>query len=202
MQPTTCRTLMVLCLPLLLAIGACATYTRQVVMRYEPVTSKRFAGGELYLVNSELQPPSSSGAWPIGTVKNRDGNPIDTLWSGVSPAGLVQTALSRELDKSGYQVLPQKNLPAGAEARVVEINEAIIELDQKTNISRVDGSCTISVAITVARPGAPARILRYKANSTDIAVKDRDRLAEEMLRNTMQDLMKQAMPDIVGTLAQ
>ncbi len=195
------RKLLLLCLPLLLVAGACATYTRQVVMRYEPITPQRHAGGELFLINAETQPPSASGAWPIGTVINRDGNPIDTLWSGVSPAGLVQTALGRELDRSGYRVLVQKALPEPG-AKVVEINEASIDVEQKTNISRVDGSCTISLAITVSRPGAPARIFRYKANSTDIAIKERDRLAEAMLRATMQDLMKQALPDIAGVLEQ
>jgi len=198
---TPLRRLLILCLPMLLIIGACATYTRQVVMRYEPITTKRFAGGELFLVNTEMQPPSASGAWPLGSVKNRDNRVIDTLWSGASPAALVQTALSRELDRSGYQVIPQRKVPESA-AKMVEISEAVIDVEQVSNISRVDGSCTITVAITVSRAGVPGRILRYKATGTDIAIKERDRLVEGMLRSTMQDIMKQAIPDIVAILEQ
>ncbi|MFH1019391.1 MAG: hypothetical protein V1782_02100 [Pseudomonadota bacterium] len=195
------RNLLALCLMALLILGGCATYSRQIVLRYDPVTTTRFGGGDLYLVNAELQPPTASGAWAIGTTKNAEGMMIDTLWSGVSPAGLVQSAMGRELGRTGFQVIPAKKAP-DLSGNVVEINEAIISVDQVSNISRINASCTIRISLTVMKNGAPVRKLHYEAKGSDLSIKDRDRLAETMLRNTMQDVMKQAVPDIVGILEQ
>lgn len=195
------RNLLALSLMALLILGGCATYTRQVVLRYDPVTTSRFGGGDLYVVNAELQPPTASGAWAIGNTKNAQGVLIDTLWSGVSPAGLVQSALQRELGQTGYQVIPAKKAP-DLSNKVVEITEARVNIDQVSKIPQVDAACTVSVSLTVIKNGTPVRKLHYEAKGSDLAIKDRDRLAETMLRTTMQDMMKQAIPDIVGILEQ
>jgi hypothetical protein len=195
------RNLLALSLMALLILGGCATYTRQVVLRYDPITTTRFGGGDLYLINAELQPPTASGAWAIGNTKNGDGVMVDTLWSGVSPAGLVQSALHRELSQTGYAVIPAKKAP-DMYSKVVEITEATVNVDQITKIPQVDATCTVSVSLTVLKNGTPVRKLHYEAKGSDLAIKDRDRLAETMLRTTMQDLMKQAIPDIVSNLEQ
>lgn len=195
------RTLLALGLMTLLILGGCATYTKQLVMRYDPITTTRFGGGDLYLINAELQPPTASGAWAIGNTKNGDGVMVDTLWSGVSPAGLVQSALQRELGQTGYAVIPAQKAP-DLYSKVVEITEARVVVDQITKVPQVDATCTISVSLTVMKNGAPVRKLRYEAKSSDLAIKERDRLAETILRNTMQDVMKQAIPDIVANLEQ
>jgi len=195
------RTLLALGLMALLILGGCATYTKQLVMRYDPITTTRFGGGDLYLINAELQPPTASGAWAIGNTKNGDGVMVDTLWSGVSPAGLVQSALQRELGQTGYAVIPAKKAP-DLYSKVVEITEARVVVDQITKVPQVDAVCTISVSLTVMKNGAPVRKLRYEAKSSDLAIKERDRLAETILRNTMQDVMRQAIPDIVANLEQ
>jgi len=195
------RTLLALGLMALLILGGCATYTKQLVMRYDPITTTRFGGGDLYLINAELQPPTASGAWAIGNTKNGDGVMVDTLWSGVSPAGLVQSALQRELGQTGYAVIPAQKAP-DLYSKVVEITEARVVVDQITKVPQVDAVCTISVSLTVMKNGAPVRKLRYEAKSSDLAIKDRDRLAETILRSTMQDVMRQAIPDIVANLEQ
>ena len=195
------RNLLALGLMALLILGGCATYTKQLVMRYDPISTTRFGGGDLYLVNAELQPPTASGAWAIGNTKNGDGVLVDTLWSGVSPASLVQSALQRELSQTGYAVIPAKKAP-DLSNKTVEITEARVVVDQITKVPQVDATCTISVSLTVLKNGAPVRKLHYEAKGSDLAIKDRDRLAETMLRNTMQDVMKQAIPDIVANLEQ
>ncbi len=195
------RNLLALGLMALLILGGCATYTRQVVLRYDPITTTRFGGGDLYLINAELQPPTASAAWANGNTKNGDGVMVDTLWSGVSPAGLVQSALQRELSQTGYAVIPAKKAP-DLYSKVVEITEATVNVDQITKIPQVDATCTVSVSLTVMKNGTPVRKLHYEAKGSDLAIKDRDRLAETMLRTTMQDMMKQAIPDIVSNLEQ
>lgn len=185
----------------LLLLGGCATYTRQLVLRYDPITTTRFGGGDLYLVNAELKPPTPSGAWAIGNTKNAEGTMTDTLWSSVSPAGIVQNAMTIELGQTGYQVIPAQKAP-DLFNKVVEITAATVSVDQVHNISRVNASCTVKISLTVLKNGMPVRKLHYEAKSSDLAIKDRDRLAETMLRTTMQDVMKQAIPDIVGILEQ
>jgi len=193
------RNLPALCLMALLFLVGCATYPRQIVLRYDPITTSRFGGGDLYLINAELQPPTASGAWAIGNTKNAEGQMIDTLWSGVSPAGMIQSALQNELGKTGYQVIPAKKAP-DLSNKVVEITAAMVNIDQVSKISQIKAACTVSVSLTVMKNGAPVRKLRYEAKGSDISIKDRDRLAETMLRTTMQDVMKQAIPDIVEIL--
>lgn len=193
------RNLLALGLMALLFLGGCATYTRQLVLRYDPITTTRFGGGDLYLINAELQPPTPSGAWAIGNTKDADGAMIDTLWSGVSPAGMVQNAMNIEFSRTGYQVIPAKKAP-DLFNKVVEITAATVSVDQVHNISRVNASCTVKISLTVMKNGMPVRKLFYEAKSSDLAIKARDRLAETMLRTTMQDVMKQAIPDIVGIL--
>ena len=87
-------------------------------------------------------------------------------------------------------------------SKVVEITEARVVVDQITKVPQVDAVCTISVSLTVMKNGTPVRKLRYEAKGSDLAIKERDRLAETILRNTMQDVMKQAIPDIVANLEQ
>ena len=195
------RNLLALGLMALLILGGCATYTKQLVMRYDPISTTRFGGGDLYLINAELQPPTASGAWAIGNTKNGEGVMVDTLWSGVSPAGLVQSALQRELGQTGYAVIPAKKAP-DLYSKVVEITEARVVVDQITRVPQVDAVCTISISLTVMKNGMPVRKLHYEAKGSDLAIKYRDQLAETMLRNTMQDVMKQAIPDIVANLEQ
>ena len=199
--PPRRRNLLALCLVALLVLGGCATYTRQIVLRYDPVTTTRFGGGDLYLVNADLQPPTASGAWAFGNTKNAEGVMLDTLWSGVSPAGLVQSALQRELDRTGYQVIPAQKTP-DLSNKMVEITAVTVNVDQVSNISRINATCTISVSFTVTKNDLPVRKLHYEAKGSDLSIKDRDRLAETLLRTTLQDVMKQAIPDIVAILEQ
>ncbi|OGQ87182.1 MAG: hypothetical protein A2512_09340 [Deltaproteobacteria bacterium RIFOXYD12_FULL_56_24] len=195
------RNLLAIGLITLLFLGGCATYTRQLVLRYDPISTTRFGGGDLYLINAELQPPTPSGAWTIGNTKNAEGAMIDTLWSGVSPSGIVQNAMNIELSRTGYQVIPTKKAP-DLFNKVVEITAATVSVDQVHNISRVNASCTVKISLTVMKNGMPVRKLHYEAKGSDLAIKDRDRLAETMLRTIIQEVMKQAVPDIVGILEQ
>ncbi|OIP47313.1 MAG: hypothetical protein COX17_02505 [Deltaproteobacteria bacterium CG23_combo_of_CG06-09_8_20_14_all_60_8] len=199
---TTCRhSLLVLCLLALFSLEGCATNTKQIFLRYDPITTLRSEGGNLYLVNTEPQPPSASGLWMIGNTKSSDNQIIGNLWSGLSPASLVQNALDRELERTGYKVIPQKKTPDPA-AMVVEISTAAIDIEQTSKLSRIDADCTITVSLTIKKSGAPVRTLYYEAKGSDLAIKNRDQLAETMLRITMQDVMRQAIPDIVKHLAQ
>ncbi len=198
-HPTYRHALLTLSLLTLFCLGGCASHTRQIFLRYDPITTSRAEGGNLYLVNTEPQPPTASGLWTIGTTKSSDNQIIGNLWSGLSPASLVQNALDRELEHTGYKVIPQKKTPDPADM-VVEISSAAIAIEQTANISRIDADCTITVSLTVKKSGAPVRTLHYEAKGSDLAIKNREQLAETMLRNTMQDVMRQAIPDIVKIL--
>jgi hypothetical protein len=77
-----------------------------------------------------------------------------------------------------------------------------VNIDQVSKIPQLDAACTVSVSLTVLKNGTPVRKLHYEAKGSDLSIKDRDRLAETMLRSTMQDVMRQAIPDIVANLEQ
>jgi hypothetical protein len=48
--------------------------------------------------------------------------------------------------------------------------------------------------------GKKFKKLDYEAQKSDFAIKDRDLLLPNILQNTLQDLMKQAVPDLIKAM--
>lgn len=97
----------------LLTNAGCAAYSSQISPLYEPVTFTRKGSGDLYLLTSATNPAADASAirWVIGSVTNRDGQKIDDLLSTMPPAGMVQDALSQELRRAGYNIIPVTTAP-------------------------------------------------------------------------------------------
>lgn len=185
-------------LAILVFAGGCASHARQMLFQYQTASPARTSGGELYLFNTADRIRPGSGVWEMGSTRNPEGAILDTLLSGVSPAAMAENALRLELGQSGYRVLSAPSTQAAA--RVVEITEATIRVEQTSSLTKLSAACTIKLSLTVKKDGAQARMFHYEAKGSDLAIKDRERLAEAMLLDTMQEVMKQAIPDIVGVM--
>lgn len=183
----------------LFLLAGCASHARQVLFQYQTASPARTKGGDLYLINTadKIRPPA--GIWELGSTRNPEGLIVDSLLSGTSPAVMAQDALQLELGQSGYRILSPPAVPP-VPARLVEISEASVRLEQTTSLTKVNAACTIKLSLRVIKDGERTRTFHYEAKGSDLAIKDRERLAEAILLDTMQEVMKQAIPDIVGVM--
>lgn len=187
----------------LLTNAGCAAYSSQISPLYEPVTFTRKGSGDLYLLTSATNPAADTSAirWVIGSVTNRDGQKIDDLLSTMPPAGMVQDALSQELRRAGYNIIPVTTAPP-APGKMLDLVQVQLSLDQISTLPNIEAKCRLAVDINVWKKGAMVKKLHYESKESNYAFKDRDLLAGSLLRSTMQEIMNQAVPEIVGILEQ
>ncbi|BDV43573.1 lipoprotein [Geotalea uraniireducens] len=192
-----------LCFLALLTNAGCAAYSSQIAMLYDPVTFTKKGSGDLYLVTSAANPATDATAirWVIGSVTNRDGVKIDDLLSTMPPAGMVQDALSQELRRAGYNII-STTTPPQAPGKMLDVVQVQLTLNQLSSLTDVEAKCRLAIGINVWKKGAMVKKLHYESKTTDYAIKDRELLAGSLLRSTMQEVMTQAVPEIVNILEQ
>jgi hypothetical protein len=190
-----------LLLPALMA--GCATVDRKVDVLYQPIVHGTGGAGDLYLSASGRQLATATKGtiqWIVGTVKNKDGDKTGNVVTGTAPVDQVMDALKQELAAAGYTVIPADKLPQNA-ARAVDVAAVTIELDETSDLVKSDGISRLTVSIDLWKNGQMIRKLEYKSMLSDFAVKDRDLLLPKLLQKSLQEVMKQAIPEIVRGLS-
>lgn len=187
----------------LLLLNGCARYARTINTLYEPGGVTVYGGkGDVYVVIPENQQTKSPDIkWVIGEVKNDDNKKIDELLSTRSSAELAQSALNQELKRAGYTVLPVAQRPA-TYTKMVDITKIDISLDQLSDFADIKATCRINLGMDVYKNGTLIRKLQYESSSTKTDIKDRDLLAQKVLQDALQSVMKNATPDLVRYLEQ
>jgi hypothetical protein len=202
MRWTANRTLLIMLLfPALIA--GCATVDRKVDVLYQPVANGTGGAGDLYLSASGRQQgigAKGTVQWIVGTVKNKDGEKTGNVVTGTAPVDQVMDAFKQELSAAGYTVIPVGVLPQNV-ARGVDIAAVTIELDENYDLIKSDGISRLTVSVDLWKNGQKVRKLEYKSMLSDFAVKDRDLLLPKLLQKSLQEVMKQAIPEIVKGLA-
>lgn len=193
---TTCFKLLPLIIMIALASG-CARYAKSVNMLYEPASISQKGSGDLYLVIPESQQTSSDQIkWVLGKVTDDNNKTIDELLSPRSPAELAQSALSLELQRSGYNVLPVAKRP-DTNTKLIDINKVDISLNQLSDFADIKATCRVLVALDIYNNGKLIRKLEYQALASKTDVNDRDLLARAVLQEALQSVMVKAVPDLV-----
>lgn len=185
-------------------LAGCATYDQSVTMLYHPVANAAGGSGELYLTATGIQPAMANPnniKWIIGKVKYSDWRQSGDVASRESPNDMVLDALSRELAVAGFQVRQVSRLPEDAGKGIV-VTMTDINLDEDSSIIKDEAACRVSVSLELWRTGNKVRKLDYQSRFSDEAIKGRDMLfLQTVLQNALQDVMKQAVPEIVRQLA-
>jgi hypothetical protein len=184
-------------------LAGCATVDRKVDVLYQPTVHGTGGAGDLYLSASGRQLAMAAKGtiqWIVGTVKNKDGDKIGNVVTGTAPVDQVMDALKQELSAAGYTVVPVDQPPQNA-ARGVDVAKVTIELDETSDLVKSDGISRLTVSIDLWKNGQKIRKLEYKSMLSDFAVKDRDLLLPKLLQKSLQEVMKQAIPEIVKGLA-
>jgi hypothetical protein len=177
----------------------CATANLKVTVLYQPVVHDGTGAGELYLAGAGGSASPAGVQWILGTVKDSDGEPRGDIVSPIDPADLVMDAFRQELAAAGYAVSTVSSLPSGG-AKGLVITGTDIRLDEVSSLVKAEGTSRVKVSLEVWNQGQVVKRLSYEERLSDFAVKDRDQLLPTILQKALQEIMKQAVPEVVRAL--
>ncbi len=181
-----------------LIVGGCARYARDVNVLYEPTVGIRGGAGEVYITIPESQEMQSQGIkWVIGKVRDNRNKQIDEVLSPRSPAEIIQAAFIQEFRLAGYTAIPTSKRPETGQ-RVIELTKTEIELDQTSDLTDIKAKCRVVAGMDVHKDGRLIKRLQYEASTSRFDVKDRDLLAGNVLRDALQSVMRKTMPELHG----
>jgi hypothetical protein len=185
----------------LVLLAGCAAPGMNVSVAYTPFVNATGGGGEIYLVQDMAPQISQKALWVIGSVKDSDGEKANDLVLSTMPADLVSGILADELTTAGYLVKQSKSMPEQA-ARAVRLSSVKLSLEE--NLSplnfKIDGKASVSMGLELWDKGARLQTFEYRASSSDADFKEGDLLGALILKNSLRDIMKQAVPDIIKSL--
>jgi len=188
------------CVALPALIAGCATTDRKVNVLYQLVVHKAGGTGTLYLAASGGESAGKTAVqWIVGAVKNKDGEKSGNVVTGRAPVDQLLDAFNQELVAAGYTVIQVKGLPQKVD-KGVDLAAVTIELDETSELVKSDGISRLTIAVDLWKNGQEIRKLQYRSMLSDFAVKDRDLLLPMLLQKSMQEVMKQAIPEIVKAL--
>lgn len=191
--------LMLVALACLLAAG-CARYSRNVNTLYEPSATLSGGSGDVFIVIPESRKTGSPDIkWVLGAVKDDDNKKIDEVFSPRSPAEIIQSAFGLELKKAGYTVIPTTRRPDAGQ-RVIDLTRTEIELEQTSDLADLKAKCRVLAGVDLFKDGRQIKRFQYEATSSRTDIKDRDLLAETVLKDALQSVMLKAMPELHGML--
>ena len=119
------------------------------------------------------------------------------------PADLIAGMLADELTSAGYLVKQVKSMPDKA-SKIVRLSSVNMTLEESLSLFnfKLEAAGALSVALELWNGGTKLQTFDYRASYSDSDIKDGDLLGSLVLRNSIRDVMKQAVPDIVRSLEQ
>jgi hypothetical protein len=75
-----------------------------------------------------------------------------------------------------------------------------LDLEEVSSIIKAEGSSRLIFSLELWKNGKKFKKSNYESRTSDFAIKDRDLLLPAILQNSLQDLMKQAVPDLIKEL--
>ena len=185
----------------LFLLAGCAAPGMNVTVGYTPFVNATGGTGELFLIQDSVPQVSQKALWVIGQVKGFDGVKESDLVVTSLPADLIAGMLADELTSAGYQVRQVKAMPEKP-AKVVRISSVKMTLEE--TLSRfnfkLDAAGSMALSLELWNNGARLQTFDYGASFSDSDVKEGDQLGSLVIRNSIRDVMKQAVPDIVKAL--
>jgi len=195
----SCMTVMFL---LLVLLAGCATSDLQLKPSYQPVNEAKGPGGSLVLASSLEGTVPGVGEriqWILGEVKDTDGKVKGNVTSPTAPTALLRDALQQELLRAGYTVQVGKAVPKDAEYGLV-LAASTLQLDETRSLVKVEADCRVSFSVEIWVKGAKTNTLSFESRFSDFAVRDREKLHQDVLQKAFASAFKRALPAIVEQL--
>lgn len=185
-----------------LLLGGCATADLQLKPDYQPVGDVRGPGGTLVLASSLEGTVPGVGEriqWILGEVKDTDGKVQGNVTSPTAPSALVRNALQQELLRAGYAVQVAGSVPKDAGHGLV-LAASTLHLDETRSLIKVEADCRVSFSVEIWVKGAKTNTLSFESRFSDFAVRDREKLHQEVLQKAFASAFKRALPAILEQL--
>lgn len=189
-------------LVLVVLAGGCATSDLKLKPNYQPVGETRGSGGTLVLASSLEGTVPGVGEriqWILGEVKDTDGKIKGNVTSVSAPTAVVRDALQQELLRAGYAVQIDKALPPNVD-RAVVLSAGKLMLDEIRSLVKVEAECKVSFTVEIWRNGAKTNTLSFESRYSDFALKDREKLHQDVLQKAFASAFRRAVPAIVEQL--
>ncbi len=192
-----CITMLIAMLSLvgLLALNTgCAFGNRSIALTYEPITSSRSSSAETVAVSDFDDVRDDKEI--VGEIRNGMGfKTADVLAKDQSAGAWLASALAEELTVAGFVVNKVQDSASSREA--ILISGSVSEVNFTMSIS-LKG--TVRVSIQVAKHHVPVLNKQYVGEASLINWAATIRSQEAVLREALQDLLKQAVPEIIQAI--
>lgn len=181
----------------LLLLGGCATSNQRVNFLYAPSNYASGGSGDLYIVEPVgSTTKENTNQWILGKITDSDGKQTGNIISPVRPTDLVANAFSMELKAAGYNAMASDKSPDNA-SQIVMLNSLSLEMKEVTNFVKAEVNCSLKISLGLIKNGKLIKTLDYEAGNQNTVVTNKATLIDDMLRATLKDIMKQAVPEIV-----
>jgi hypothetical protein len=173
---------------------------RRISILYSPATFAGGGSGEVYVAASGGGGAEQTGKneWIVGRFNNSYGSDGNIILS-VSPVNLLLDAFSRELSNAGYKTVRADTLPQ-AVGKGIGFTLTEMKLEENSGLLKDEGSATLSVSISLWKNGRNFKKLQLQSAYSDTAFVSREFLMQNILQKALQNLMKEAIPQIVREL--
>jgi hypothetical protein len=174
-------------------LTGCAFGDRKIALRYQPLAPIGGGTGQKVAVVKFVDRRDKP---EVGEVRNGYGMKTATVFAQKQDLGAwVANALSDELSQAGFTV--QKFQDAAPPDISVAITGFVPEAYTKMHMQN---RCTVRVNITVQKAGVVVLNKEYKGYATSLAWTASTGEFENVMQKALQELMKQAVPEIVSAI--
>lgn len=183
-------------------LSGCATSDLNFKPSYQPVGDSKGPGGQLILASTLKGTVAGADEriqWILGEVKDTDGKVQGNVTSPTAPTALVRDALQQELLRAGYGVRIDKSLKNGVDHGLV-LSASTLHLDETRSLVKYEAECRISFSVEIWLKGVKVNTLSFESRFSDFAVKDREKLHQDVLQKAFASAFKRAIPAIVEQL--
>jgi len=191
------RTIILVCL--LCTLAGCAGKPVNPMISFMMGTSTNASGGsgELFIGSSSKADVGTS----IGKLRDSDGRPVGDILTTSALDEMMLHSFRNEMKSAGYRVSSGDRVPPAA-AKAIELGTLDLTLEQVKGITRDEAKCAMAITIKVYKNGVMVRKLGYEARNSNVAVRDRDDLAQNVFDTSLSSILRQAVPEIIAILEQ
>lgn len=182
--------------------AGCVQVAHKVDVLYSPTATYRGGTGTLELVTTASTRDSGSEPsirWVLGQINNTDGAATGEIISSMRPQDVITDAFKRELAAAGYQINYSKTADASTKKGVV-FTDISVQLTEVTALPKLESSCSILLKMDLWKNGTTVKRTEYRSKVSDIAVINRDQLSSSLYQKAIEDIIQQAVPDIIRQL--
>lgn len=190
--------LVMLTLFIALSSAGCSSMDQRVELGYEKVVSAQGGSGDLYIAKAAEKHAAvrkPSGTLMIGMVKGTDRDVVTS--DNVSE--WLTLALVQELYAAGFNVRTVDDLPLNA-SRGLKTDILSLTANQSVDFLTVTTTTGLQVSVEIWQEGKKSQALTINAGNEEKGADRSSAPISQSLRKSLQNLMRQLVPDIVKAL--